>query len=319
MPRAGLTALVLALLAGTTAAFALTEALKLERSPVTAPRFTRVFSPTCDCRTSVARLALTLREEDTVEAAIVDRDGHHVRVLATGLDRPAGLVRFRWNGRDDRGRVVSDGGYRLRIRLREKERTIVIPNAIRVDTAAPTAALVSVRPRVFSPDGDRRNDRTVVTYRASEASRALLFVDGAPAVRARRGPAGTRSISWGGRIQRRPLPPGRHELVVRVQDRAGNMTATGAARVRIRYIELAREQVRVRRGGTVRFRVLTDARSFSWSLVGRRGRVLAQGSARRAGVAARLPRTVRPGRYVLAVSANGYSDRGLVTVLAARR
>jgi len=41
--------LLLALLAGTTTAFALTEALKLEKSPVSRPRFKSVFSPTCAC------------------------------------------------------------------------------------------------------------------------------------------------------------------------------------------------------------------------------------------------------------------------------
>jgi hypothetical protein len=38
--------LLLALLAGTTTAFAMTEALKLEQTPVSRPRFKSVYSPT---------------------------------------------------------------------------------------------------------------------------------------------------------------------------------------------------------------------------------------------------------------------------------
>lgn len=134
--RTALTALVLALLVGATGAFALTEALKLERDPLTVRRFDRVVSPLCRCPARRALLVLRLREADTIDAAIIDDDGEEVRVLASGVNRRRGVVRFRWDGRDDAGRVVADGSYRLRIRLREKERTIVIPRTIRVDAAA---------------------------------------------------------------------------------------------------------------------------------------------------------------------------------------
>ena len=134
--RAALTALVLALLIGATAAFALTEALKLERSLLTVRRFDRVVSPLCRCPARNVLLVVRLREADTIDAAIIDGDGDEVRVLASALERPRGVVRFRWNGRDDAGRVVAVGSYRLRIRLREKERTIVIPRTIRVEVAA---------------------------------------------------------------------------------------------------------------------------------------------------------------------------------------
>ncbi len=133
--RAALTALVLALLAGATAAFALTEALKLEGAPLTVRRFDHEVAPLCRCPARRAWLVVRLRERDVLDAAIVDADGDEVRVLATALERPAGVVRFRWNGRDDGGRVVAEGTYRLRIELREQEQTIVIPRTIRVDTA----------------------------------------------------------------------------------------------------------------------------------------------------------------------------------------
>ncbi len=133
--RVALTALVLVLLAGATAAFALTEALKLERAPLTVRRFDGAVTPLCGCPARRAWLVIRLRERDVLDAAIVDADGEEVRVLATGLERPAGIVRFRWNGRDDEGRVVAEGSYRLRIELHEQEQTIVIPRTIRVTTA----------------------------------------------------------------------------------------------------------------------------------------------------------------------------------------
>ncbi|MDQ3889606.1 MAG: hypothetical protein M3312_03530, partial [Actinomycetota bacterium] len=175
MRRAALTALTIALLAGASAAFAVTEMLKLERHVVSASHVDRVFSPTCGCATSTARLAVTLSEGDTIDAAIVARDGTEVRSLVTGLARPAGVVRFAWDGRDDRRAVVPDGNYRLRIRLHADRRTIELRRRIRVDTRPPAVAVVSARPRVLASRRGGRA-RVVVAYRTSERSRPLLLV-----------------------------------------------------------------------------------------------------------------------------------------------
>ena len=74
-------ALVVALLVGTAAAFAVTERLKLVRSPIAAPEIDRVFSPVCDCERDEAAIAFRLREADRVDLAIVDGDGDVVRTL----------------------------------------------------------------------------------------------------------------------------------------------------------------------------------------------------------------------------------------------
>jgi FlgD Ig-like domain len=133
--RATLTALVIALLAGTTAAFALTEALKLDRTGIAVRRFERVVSPACRCPARTATFVVSLRAADTIDVEIIDAEGKKVRVLAAGLERPPGIVTSRWAGRDDAGGFVPEGTYRLRIRLRDEDQTIVIPRTIRV--AAP--------------------------------------------------------------------------------------------------------------------------------------------------------------------------------------
>lgn len=314
--RVAVTALVLALLGGTTAAFALTQALKLERSPVAAPRFDAAFAPTCGCaKHGSARLALRLRKADRIDAAIVDGDGDVVRGLAKDVERPRGLVTFVWNGRTDAGELAPDGRYRLRIHLDRQRRTIVIPNQVRLDTRAPSVEIVTVRPRTFSPDGDGRRDRLAVLYRASEIARPILLVDGRIAVRGRGRAAGRQTVAWTGRLIRRTLGPGRYDVSVQVRDAAGNLSfATAPVAVRIRYVELARERLRARRGQVFRFRVRTDAAAFRWSLNGRRGRTVAAGSSSRRLVPVRLPPAVRSGRYLLRVSARGHRDRAVVTV-----
>ena len=111
-------ALVVALLVGTAAAFAVTERLKLVRSPIAAPEIDRVFSPVCDCERDEAAIAFRLREADRVDLAIVDGDGDVVRTLVRSRSAPVGRLEASWDGRDDAGNVVPEGAYRPRVHLR---------------------------------------------------------------------------------------------------------------------------------------------------------------------------------------------------------
>ncbi len=311
--------LVLLLLVATTAAFAVTEALKLQRSPVTAPRFDRLFSPTCVCETGTARLAFRLREPATIGAVIVGEDDDPVRTLARSARQREGPVAFEWDGRDDRGDVVPDGRYRLRIELEEDGRVIVIPTGVRVDTREPEVELVRIRSRGLSPDGDNRNDRLRIRYTATERSRPLVFVDGTAVFTGAIRPPGTSRVVWGGKRARRLTRLGAHTVWIRVQDAAGNLSEpTTPFRVRVRYIELARQVYRVREGGVLRFRVVTDG-TYSWALL-RRGARVSGGVETRRVVAVRLraAHAFGPGRYILRVAARGRRDRAVVHVLPQR-
>ena len=318
MRRLALTLLTLALLGGTTAAFALTQRLKLERSPITGPKFDRLFSP----RTGTATLALKLRRGDRVDAEIVDADGKAIRTLANDAEQPRGALTFRWDGRDDRGLIVPDGRYRLRIELWRQRRTILMPIPIRVDGTPPRASLLAARPRIFSPDGDGKRDHVVLLYRMSENARPVLVVRGVVVTRGQVRRAGRVRLTWSGKLGGRTVRRGTYPVWFRAVDPAGNRSErTEVVSLRVRYIELGRERFAVRRGGLLRFRVATDAERFRWTLVRtRRGSVrrAAFGFSERSLVAARLPRSVRPGRYVLRVTANGHSDRARVRVLPRR-
>jgi hypothetical protein len=308
--------LVLALLVGTTAAFGVTEALKVERSSVTRPQFDRLFSPTCLCAQRTARLELRLREADTIDAVIVDADGAPVRTLASESRQAAGRAVFHWDGTSDEGAVVPDGRYRLRIHLDDERRTILIPDVVRVDTRPPAIELLDLAPLLLSPDGDGVNDRARIEFRLSDRARPLLLVDGSPAARGRvRG--GTGTLLWPEAADHGRLPPRPYTLALQAEDLAGNVSApTAGATVRIRYVELARKTVRTRRGGVLRFRVLTDARQYRWALVRRSGsrRPLISGAASATPLSVRLPAQVRRGRYVLRVAASGHSDEATVVV-----
>ncbi len=307
MARFASTVLVVALLAATAAAFALTEGLKLEPSPITGPiDVSKVFSPVCGCDNATATIGFRVRERDVLDVAIVDSDRDVVATIERGVRTPAGDVTFEWDGRDAAGEVVPEGEYAPRVHLRDAHQTIVLPNPIRVDVTPPVVEQARVAPRVISPDGDRRADSVGVRYRFSEEARALVLVDGERRVRtqARRTEG---SVRWSGRVDGRGLPPATYGITVAAEDRGGNVSApTEPVPVRVRYVALGRPTVSVAASGAFAIRVSSDARTLRWRLGGRTGTV------RPGTVRLRAPR--QKGRFTLVVTANGHSARAAVFV-----
>lgn len=128
-------ALTLALVVGAVAAFAQTQALKAERPPARPLDFDQRLEPGCDCDEAAATLMVALRDGQRIDAVIVDEDERAVRTLAANAFRGGGPVRFVWTGRDDSGRLVPPGEYRLRLELTEPERSIAVPKPIAVAPA----------------------------------------------------------------------------------------------------------------------------------------------------------------------------------------
>jgi hypothetical protein len=298
------TLLVLALIGSTAAAFAVTEGLKLEKSPITGTQVDKVIAPGCHCANEKVQVGFTLRKSDRVSVAIVNGNGRVVRTLARSQRAGPGAQQFVWDGRDQAGRVVPDGTYRPRVHLAREHRTIVLPNPVRSDATKPLIRLDSVAPRVFSPDGDFQREYVRLRYRTSERARAVLYVDGDrwgtvhDYVRVGK-------LDWGGRAVRR-LPAGLYRVRLRAQDLAGNVgPPTRAFVVRIRYIEVRPHVVRVRAGTRFSVRVNTDAVRYTWHIGSRGKQTLKPVLTVRAG---------QPGRYELRVAANGHVARVVVLV-----
>jgi hypothetical protein len=221
------TILALLLLVVTATAFAVTQRLKLEPSPISRTRVDDVFSPVCRCPSKVATIEFSLRKADRLRVAIRTDSGEVT--IAQGLF-PRGDVQLRWNGRTAGGELLPDGVYFPLVHLQRAGRTIDLPNPIRIDTQSPTIRFTSLRPRAFIPG-------TVMlkaTYAVSEHAHALLFVDGSRRVFTASKRLHGR-LQWSGKIGGHAIRAGRHKLTLVAEDLAGNRSApTPVVVVRVR-------------------------------------------------------------------------------------
>ena len=305
MARIASTVLVVLLLAATAAAFALTQGLKLQKSPIVGTNVQPVFSPVCECDKARATIAFRLRKADRLDISIVDGE-RVVRTLETGRSYPKGRVAILWDGRDDAGRVLPEGDYQPRIRVRARHQTITLPNPIRIDVTPPVLQDVRLSRRVLSPDGDGRGDTLTVRYRLNEKGRGLLLVNGRRRALTRF-PRTKEAIVWNGKARGRPLSGGRYEVQLVAFDPAGNRTArTAVIPVTVRYVALGRDRIRVARGASFPLRVSSDAGRVRWTLGGR------SGFSRPGTLRLRAPN--QKGRFTLTISANGHTARAAVFV-----
>jgi hypothetical protein len=303
--------LVLLVMAGSAAAFAISEGLKVQKAAITAVQIPRrVFSPVCDCPSDRVSIAFRLTHRDRLTVGIVDSHGQIVRTLVPSKLFGRGKHHFTWNGLTNVGAVVPDGTYEPRIRLHRAAKTFVLPNPITVDTVPPRIRVVSVHPRTISPDGDGHSDVVHVRYRINEPAHALLLVNGIQRT-VTKFQHQRDTIQWYGKVGGRALPPGQYRLSLGAVDRAGNASGlVPAGRVKIRYVELPAPVIRGKAGARVVVRVSTDSPKVTYTL--RRGsRTVAAGSGPRRLV---LRAPAKPGRYTLVVGAAGHRDHAVLAV-----
>jgi hypothetical protein len=114
-----------------------------------------LFSPNGDGRRDRVRFSMLFKKAGRVTLQIVNADGDVVRTLLN--DREVrdyqGLGHVIWDGRDDDGRIVPDGRYKLRISLRDQGRTIVFPTSIVKDGTPPHPRVTAIGPqKAYGPE-----------------------------------------------------------------------------------------------------------------------------------------------------------------------
>jgi len=171
---------VAGLLVATATAFVIAQNVKSAKSPIYATRVSKLFSPVCRCRSRLAVISFRLRHADRLTLTILDAHGRSVRTLDHDHATPGGLVRFRWDGKLNDGRLAPDGVYRVAADLTDADRSIeLVANPIRIDTQPPRIRFTGerLRPRAL-----------IVRYRLSKPAHALLYIGRTRVVYTRRQP-----------------------------------------------------------------------------------------------------------------------------------
>jgi hypothetical protein len=177
-----------------------TQRLKLEPSPISQTHVDKVFSPVCNCATRAAHIDFSIRRADHLR--IVVRTPSGPAVIAD-RDFAKGMVHVSWDGRG-----AADGVYYAVVHMERAQRTIDLPNPIRVDTVKPTIALTSI---------SRAGAKTLFRYQASKPAHALLFVNGERRIR-------TYSTRKRGKFAYEGRLTAKTRLVLRARDVAGNLS-----------------------------------------------------------------------------------------------
>ena len=309
MQRVLTTATLVGLIVATAAAFAITERLKLVKSPITGTLVSPVFSPTCGCARGKAIISVKLRHRDVITVSVLDSRLRPLRTLVASESAPRGRNRFRWEGLTDFGDRAPEGTYRVQIHLERQHRTILLPNRIRLDTTPPEVLDARPSRAQFSPDGDRRADSVSILYALSERAHAVVYFQGERIIRSLSSRT-KGAVLWTGTVNGQVLPPGIVTLAVGAVDDAGNVTPVSRrvrVRVEIRYITLASHRITgVTVGGPLTIGVSTDAARYAWRLGKRKGFA--------SGPVLSLTAPQRKGRYRLTVTTHGNSDHAAVIV-----
>jgi hypothetical protein len=311
------TVTLLGLLVATAAAFAITEHLKLEKSPLFAVQISAgaapaihpgglvVISPICHCPTDVARVGFSLRHPDHVTVMFVDSAGHTVATRPESLLGAHIPQHVDWDGRTDSGALVPDGVYFPAVHLANARHTFQFANKITVDTRPPKVlSATRLKPVLLGGPGQS----LAIQYRFSEPAHALVYLDGRQIVVGHESRPQSK-IKWTGRLDGEPLRPGTYVLSIGARDLAGNETPVGERKqvtVALRYIEITPELITVRRGRPFTVHVETASRHYTWRL-GRR-----HGGGRGKTLRLRPPST--PGTYRLVVAENGHAATAVVRV-----
>jgi len=292
---------VLALLAATAAAFALTERAKLTLSPIYGTHVDPIFSPDGKSK-PVAHIRFKVRPHERIDVWIDDAKGNkYTELLHDRSVKPHQTVSLVWDSFNDEGIAAPDGVYHPVVELFRSHRIIGLPSNIRLDTKPPAITVKHPQYPIISPDGDGHADVFRIPYQLSEPGHAILLLRGTTQIGFTRCCKQSGEMVFTGRLKHGVrLRPGRYLLSVAAQDVAGNVSkGYPFAIVQIRYVVLARKRVVVKPGGAFALRVSTDAPRVHWTLHGR------SGSEPRGTLHFRAPKS--PGVYRLYVTVGSHS------------
>jgi len=280
-----------ALVCATFAAFLVAQALKSSPPRVQNVSVSRLLSPNGDGARERMYARFTVERRDDITVKVVKRDGDEVRTLID--DRPV-VPRVRqlvtWDGRDDRGREVPDGVYRIRVNLRRQGRAVTLPRNVVKDTRPPRPRVRDIGPLPGrGPELLPRTDHKPAQVRfIAPGTRTEVLVyrtDVRPVQAVFEKPLrladDARSWAWDGTADgRRRVAPGTYVVIVRSRDAAGNVGSStsvpprpsdrrpfpGRGGITVRYLTVQAPEGPVAAGSRTGVAVDSLDKNFRWQV-----------------------------------------------------
>ncbi len=277
------------------AAFFVAQKLKTSEPVLLSFRLgSEAISPNGDGRFDRQRITFRLKRSELIDVAVVDQRGDSVREIASGVQVPAyrTIAPLSWDGRDEEGKAVADGRYRIRVTLRREGRRIVVPKSFLVDNTPPKIRVMSIGPNLGpGPELLPRSDRQPAQIRLNAEARdgRLLIFRTAPLPTAQVAEVpieeGSDRASWDGRGSNgRPVAPGTYLVVAQRRDSAGVLGSSvpldqkglpvtvygqrlpGRGGITVRPIAAQPPLLATRAGSAATVAVNGNGQSFSWTL-----------------------------------------------------
>ena len=228
------------LVAATFSAFFVAAAIKRTPSVVQGLRIDTgapgpaIFSPNRDGRRERMHVTFKLKQADDVTVQMLDADGDLVRTLLD--DKHLGRYQpiqpsLSWDGRDDAGRLVPDGRYRIKIILRRQGRAVFPQRSILKDTTPPHPVVTSIGPDThYGPEllPEPAGKPAEIHFAPAQYVPRIHIFRTAPGrereVLVHDLEQGAREFAWDGRDDRgRRVSPGVYLAVPEWRDPAGNI------------------------------------------------------------------------------------------------
>ncbi|MGI8557153.1 MAG: hypothetical protein ACR2ND_02400 [Solirubrobacteraceae bacterium] len=274
--------LVFALLvAATFAAFFVTQRLKHSPTVVQRVFAEPFFSPHSTTRHTEEKFSFRIKRADEITVSVVAPNGDEVATLRRDFHLAAYTqLSLRWSGyTDPPSKLAADGVYRIRVRLRDEGRSVLLSRSFTLHATAPRPLVTRVEPAILPAAGP-----STVTFDAAGTKNPQLTVyrtDVSPprATATLAAAAGSNTATWDGTRHGRKVGPGTYIVSIRGVDLEGNVGQTpsalppppgeivpGHAGVTVRYLGVEPPSQSTPAGGALLVGVDARRAAYAWSL-----------------------------------------------------
>ncbi len=216
------------------------------------------FSPNGDGTHDALHIRRTLTERATIRVEVRNRNDKLVRAFSRVGRRGTGTIT--WDGRDNGGRIVRDGTYRLSLTPRDKAGNRGVTRTVSAQVLTSLKSLSLSRRSILAADRDRFAPSTRLAFtltRTAHVSWVIRDASGRTVVTHigdRKLSAGRHAWVWNGRDQKgRFVSPGAYSAVITVRTAAGSIRVTRA--ITVGAFRIATSDPTPSRGQRIRIRV----------------------------------------------------------------